>query len=155
MVQWNLSLDELCEIQKQELSLLLEEAYNYVPFYKKRFENLSISLIDIKENPVKVLQQMPFLTKNERRNFAKEIVNTNPNRPIVEIGYTSGTSGTPTENYLDQESIDRSFALWSRFHETIGIKKPLKSVRFSGRLVVKPTQKTNLFGFITILINNC
>lgn len=145
MVQWNLSLDELCEIQKQELSLLLEEAYNYVPFYKKRFENLSISLIDIKENPVKVLKQMPFLTKNERRNFAKEIVNTNPNRPIVEVGYTSGTSGTPTENYLDQESIDRSFALWSRFHETIGIKKPLKSVRFSGRLVVKPTQKNKPF----------
>ena len=42
--QWTLSLDELFDIQKQELSLLLEEAYNYVPFYKKSFDNLNINL---------------------------------------------------------------------------------------------------------------
>lgn len=143
--QWTLSRSELYEIQKQELKLLLEEAFNYVNFYKKNFYDLNITLKDIKENPFSVLEKLPFLSKIDRRNFSKELINSNPNRPLVEIGYTSGTSGTPTENYVDQESIDRSFALWSRFHETIGVRKPMKSVRFSGKLVVKPNQKNKPF----------
>lgn len=145
IIQWNLSIVELNKIQELELSMLLEEAFNYVPFYKKHFNDLNITLEDIKSKPFKVLSVLPLLSKIDRRNFAREILNTNPNRDLIEIGYTSGTSGTPTENFLDQESIDKSFALWSRFHETIGIKKPIKSVRFSGRLVVNPNQKGKLF----------
>jgi phenylacetate-CoA ligase len=125
--------------------MLLQEAFNYVPYYKKYFNDLNITLEDIKSAPIKVLSKLPLLSKIDRRNFAGEILNTNPNRPLIEIGYTSGTSGTPTENFLDQESIDKSFALWSRFHETIGIKKPIRSVRFSGRLVVHPNQKGKRF----------
>lgn len=143
--QWNFSLEELYEIQKQELIQLLKESFKYAPFYKKIFNNLNISLKDIEQNPNGVLDKMPLLSKIDRRNFSKEIINTNPDRPLIEVGYTSGTSGTPTENYLDQESIDKSFALWSRFHETIGVKKPIKSVRFSGRLIVNPNQKNKPF----------
>jgi phenylacetate-CoA ligase len=143
--QWNFSIEELNKIQEQELRLLLLEVFNYVPFYKKQFNDLNISLEDIESKPFKVLSILPLLSKIDRRNFAQEILNTNPNRRLIEIGYTSGTSGTPTENFLDQESIDKSFALWSRFHDTIGIKKPIKSIRFSGRLVVNPIQKRKPF----------
>src|SRR5690606_23504378 len=36
------------------------------------------------------------------------------------------------------ESIERAFALWKRFHWTIGIDKTMKNVRFSGRIIVDP-----------------
>lgn len=145
ITQWNLPLVDLTKVQEIELTMLLQEAFNYVPYYKKYFNDLNITLEDIKSAPFKVLSKLPLLSKIDRRNFAGEILNTNPNRSLIEIGYTSGTSGTPTENFLDQESIDKSFALWSRFHETIGIKKPVRSVRFSGRLVVHPNQKGKRF----------
>lgn len=145
ITQWNLSLVELTKIQEIELSLLLEEALKYVPFYKKHFDDLNITAEDIQLKPFSVLAKLPLLSKIDRRNFATKILNTNPKRGLIEIGYTSGTSGTPTKNFLDQESIDKSFALWSRFHDTIGVKKPFKSVRFSGKLVVHPNQKGKRF----------
>lgn len=137
--QWKLGLSELQNIQKKELQNLLLEAYKYSQFYKERFDNVAVSLDDIKNDPYKVISKLPLLTKLERRNQVEQIVNRNSDRKTIEIGYTSGTSGTPTKNYLDQESIDRSFALWSRLHSNIGIKLGHKSVRFSGRLVVKPS----------------
>ncbi|WP_288982537.1 hypothetical protein [uncultured Flavobacterium sp.] len=142
---WQLNFEEINQIQNEELKSLLKEVYTHSPYYNKIFKTKNITTGDIENNPRNVLNKLPLLSKADRRTFSKEILNNNPKRKLVEIGYTSGTSGTPTENYLDQESIDRSFALWSRFHETIGIKKSSKSVRFSGRLIVKPNQKNKPF----------
>ena len=143
--QWYFTNEDLRIVQEDELKKLLIEAYNFIPFYKRSFEKLKITLPDIKENPFEILNKLPLLSKLERRNYVNDIINANPKRPTVEIGYTSGTSGTPTVNYLDQESIDRSFALWSRFHKTIGLERPFKSVRFSGRLIINPMQKKKPF----------
>lgn len=142
---WQLNFEEINQIQNEELKSLLKEVYTHSPYYNKIFKTKNITTGDIENNPRNVLNRLPLLSKADRRTFSKEILNNNPERKLVEIGYTSGTSGTPTENYLDQESIDRSFALWSRFHETIGIKKGMKSIRFSGRLIVNPEQKTGPF----------
>jgi phenylacetate-CoA ligase len=139
---WELDIKDLEKIQNDELKHLLKEVYFFSPFYQKIFKGNKIRIEEIDKDPRNVLNRLPLLSKADRRTFSKEILNNNPERKLVEIGYTSGTSGTPTENYLDQESIDRSFALWSRFHETIGIKKGMKSIRFSGRLIVNPEQKT-------------
>ena len=145
LTQWLLDLENLENIQKDELKNLLKEVYTYSSYYQKIFKSTNITIEDIDNHPRNVLSRLPLLEKTDRRNFSKEILSKNPKRKLIEIGYTSGTSGTPTENYLDQESIDRSFALWSRFHETIGIKKGMKSIRFSGRLIVNPEQKTGPF----------
>lgn len=139
--QWHLDVENLENIQKDELKNLLKEVYTYSAYYQKIFNNKNITIGDIENNPRNVLNRLPLLSKADRRTFSKEILNNNPKRKLIEIGYTSGTSGTPTENYLDQESMDRSFALWSRFHEIIDVKKGMKSIRFSGRLIVNPKQK--------------
>lgn len=142
---WELDIKDLEKIQNDELKHLLKEVYFFSPFYQKIFKGNKIRIEEIDKDPRNVLNRLPMLSKVDRRTFSKEILNNNPERKLVEIGYTSGTSGTPTENYLDQESIDRSFALWSRFHETIGIKKGMKSIRFSGRLIVNPQQQIKPF----------
>src|SRR5690606_4869580 len=135
---WQADSHEIEAYQKVRLIDLLLEAKRYVPYYTDIFSQLNIADQDIRESPLKVMASLPLLTKSNRKNEVDRLVNTNPVRTLKEVGYTSGTSGTPTKNYLDLESIERAFALWKRFHWTIGIDKTMKNVRFSGRIIVDP-----------------
>lgn len=138
---WVESRGSILEFQKSELTTLLKECYAYSPFYENRFKENQISLSDIIEDPYLALSKLPILSKMDRKNHVDAIVNRNPKRKISEIGYTSGTSGSPTKNVLDSESVAKGFALWARFHDTIGIDSSVKKVRFSGRLIVNPLRK--------------
>ncbi len=137
---WNADEEVIKEYQKERLILLLSEVYQYSKWYAGKMKDLRITLKSIKEAPYDVLKKMPVLKKAERKTNADLLVNIN--RKTDGVGYTSGTSGSPTINYLDSESINRSFALWRRFHHTIGLNtKKVRQVRFSGRLMVRPDAK--------------
>ncbi len=137
---WNTDIDTLRIYQKKKLQLLLTEAYESSDWYAAKYKALGINKEDIATDPYLVLRKMPILTKSERKTEYDAIVNKN--RPTDGVGYTSGTSGAPTINYLDKESINRSFALWRRFHKAIGLEtKRVRQVRLSGRLIVEPTTK--------------
>ncbi|MHA7059208.1 phenylacetate--CoA ligase family protein [Aquimarina sp. M1] len=137
---WNADKDYINKYQENRLKVVLSEGLHYSDWYGKTMKKLGINVTDIEENPYDVLQIMPILTKTERKTNPDILVNKN--RPTDGVGYTSGTSGAPTINYLDKESINRSFALWRRFHKAIGLEtKSVKQVRFSGRLIVKPDAK--------------
>lgn len=138
---WSQNRSSILDFQKSELISLLKECYSYSPYYEKGFKKNHIQLDEIMEDPYAVLDKMPILSKMERKSHVDAIVNLNPERKVSEIGYTSGTSGSPTKNILDAESVAKGFALWSRFHNTIGIDLGSKSVRFSGRLIVDPLRK--------------
>lgn len=142
---WTADPDTIKSYQKEELTHLLEECYLYSKWYRKKMDRLNITLEDIKKEPFEVLKRMPILLKTERKKYVDEIVNNNPERPVITIDYTSGTSGSPTKNYLDKESIERGFALWKRFHHTIGIKEKVKQVRFSGKIFINPKRKKKPF----------
>ncbi len=135
---WDKDLESIEAYQKRKLIALLAEAYQYSEWYQAKMKTLNITLSDIEQDPFGVLEKMPILKKRERKENADRIVNTN--RKQVAVGYTSGTSGSPTVNYLDAESINRSFALWRRFHKVIGLDtRNVRQVRFSGRLIVDTT----------------
>lgn len=145
-VLWVSKREEVLNYQKKQLIELLNECYNFVPHYKENFEKLNISFDEISKNPYEVLNKLPLLSKVDRKSKVDFLINKNPLRKTVEIGFTSGTSGTPTINHLDKESIERSFALWSRFHHIMGFENnKVKQVRFSGRLIVTPTTKNPPF----------
>ncbi|MGJ8665819.1 MAG: phenylacetate--CoA ligase family protein [Patiriisocius sp.] len=142
---WKSPVLDIKKFQKEELISLLLDCKSNVPLYKERFIEAKISDIDITSDPYNVLKKMPFLSKKDRKQKVELLINQNPNRPLKVIDYTSGTSGTPTKNYLDSESIEKGFALWSRFHHTIGITRKERTVRFSGKLIVKPHNKNPPF----------
>jgi len=119
--------------------MLLLEAYQYSKWYSKIMKSQGVNEEQIQRNPYEVLKSMPILTKKERKNNTDLIVNTF--RKTAGVGYSSGTSGAPTKNYSDKESINRSFALWKRFHRVIGLDVIEKQVRFSGRIVVETDRK--------------
>lgn len=137
---WDADIDVVRIYQQERLVLLLKEAFLYSEWYGIAMKHKGITEQDIQSDPYGVLAKMPILTKKERKTKYDEIVNSS--RPVDGIGHTSGTSGAPTINYLDKESINRSFALWRRFHKAIGLDtQKVRQVRFSGRLIVKPTVK--------------
>jgi phenylacetate-CoA ligase len=136
---WTAEKSAIAQYQNDKLVAFLLECNNYVPYYIETFKRAGVSNQEIRNNPFDVLKRLPLLSNSDRKTKVSSLINTNPERETVEVGYTSGTSGSPTKNFLDRESIERGFALWSRFHHTIGIKSSDRSVRFSGRLVVSPT----------------
>ncbi|UFK97102.1 phenylacetate--CoA ligase family protein [Kaistella faecalis] len=138
---WQQDRNTVLAYQSKMLVKLLAECYHYVPYYQKDFKTKNISLSDIQNDPYAVLSQLSILSKDTRKQKVDDLVNLNPNRAVTEIGFSSGTSGAPTKNYLDDESTERAFALWSRFHKNIRIEKGDKNVRFSGRLIVNPLRK--------------
>lgn len=134
----SLEYSEIKKYQAIKLSELLLEVYTYSDYYKSIFNELKIEKHQIIEQPFDVLFKLPFLEKDVRKKEVERIVNTNPNRKASTITYTSGTTGTPTKNYLDNYSQSFVFAIWSRFHRMVGIDKFSKNIRFSSNIVVKP-----------------
>ncbi|MBS9462205.1 phenylacetate--CoA ligase family protein [Flagellimonas sp. 389] len=148
---WTLSLEEIKEYQKKQLIDLLLECFTFSEWYKEIFHHLKINEDDIKNNPYEVLKKLPILQKTVRKSEVESIINKNPERQTAAVGYTSGTSGSPTKNYMDKESINISFALWKRFHHVIGFNSiHPKTVRFSGNIVIPVKTKKPPFWLYNI-----
>lgn len=141
----NLSYEEVKNYQSKMLKKLLLECYNHTVYYREIFDKYHTSETDIQNDPFAVLKKMPFLSKDTRKQRVNDIVNTNPSRKVIDVTYTSGTTGTPMINYIDKETSARSFALWNRFHNRIGINRRNKNARFSYNKIVSPTNKSKKF----------
>lgn len=150
---WLAPASEVYAIQKDNLTSLMLDCYRHVPFYKKRFLKLGLGEDDIKNNPFETLKHLPVLTKRERRVNLSTLINNSGKRPLKLADYTSGTSGVPMKFYLDAESIERSFAIWARFHKIIGLSYKERSVRFSGRVIVNPRNTQGPF-WVTSFIDD-
>lgn len=95
---WNpeyecLNREELKELQKKRLQWSLKWAYERVPFYRRRFDELKIKPEDIKD--ITDLKILPFTTKDDLRDnypyglFALQM------EQVVRIHGSSGTTGKP------------------------------------------------------------
>ena len=133
--------DEIKEYQKLKLKKLLLECFDFSVYYNNLFIERNIDKEVIDKDPIIVLNAMPFLEKQDRKERVDDIINTNSLRKATTVTYTSGTTGTPTKNYLDNDSQAIIFAIWARFHRMNGINKKDKHIRFSSNLVVNPNTK--------------
>ena len=143
---WNAELDQVVAFQNKKIEELLIDAVTFSDWYKEKAGARGITIEDIKRDPLAALKRFPILQKEERRNFTDKLINRNPERAIAHVGYTSGTSGSPSLNLTDKESINAGFALWKRFHTTIGLPETkFRNVRFSGKIFVEPSCQTPPF----------
>ncbi len=127
---------QLKNYQLEELTKLLREASLHSDFYKDRVSTHFVDELN-QTNIQNQLKKLPFLSKDELKNKVDSI--QNKSRKSDHINMTSGTTGTPTKVYYDDESTQISFALWRRFHDVIGLPESYRSVRFSGRIICSPT----------------
>ena len=86
--------EKLREIQTERLIKMVERVYHKVPFYREKLKEKGIEPGDIKS--VDQLKDLPFTTKDDLRDNYPFGLFTVPQREIVRIHASSGTTGRPT-----------------------------------------------------------
>jgi len=96
---WNkqvecMSDDERKKLQLEKLQAIVNYAYENVPYYRKRLDDLNIKPEDIKT--LKDIEKLPFTTKDDLRDAYPFEMFAVPKKEIVEVHTSSGTTGKPT-----------------------------------------------------------
>lgn len=95
---WNpdqecMSRSRLQELQLERLKWTVNRVYNKVPHYREKFEKLGVTPENIKS--LDDLKRLPFTTKDDLRNNYPFGLFAVPQREIVRVHASSGTTGRP------------------------------------------------------------
>ncbi|MBE6037880.1 MAG: phenylacetate--CoA ligase [Anaerofustis stercorihominis] len=109
---WNekaetMSRDELHHVQSLRFKDMVWRIYHNVPFYRQALDEKGITPSDIKD--IDDLKYMPFTTKTDLRdNYPKGLFAV-PDKEVVRIHASSGTTGKPTVVGYTKNDLE----LWS------------------------------------------
>jgi len=137
--KWN--QNQINEYQQQKLKMLLKQAYQFVPFYKKQFDTEKIHPQEIKN--ISDIHLLPYVTKKDIRSHLNEFKSINyPNRAFQKTK-TGGTTGTPLVFYKEKArwlgkhfAFNRNYMEHAGYHPTdkvisiTGNKKPMRQHPF-------------------------
>jgi len=109
---WNeksecMDLEEKETLQLKRLQKTVKKAYENVPFYKKRFDEVGIKPQDIKT--LEDIKKLPFTTKTDLRDAYPFGMFAVPEEDIIEIHTSSGTTGKPTVSGYTEKDLE----IWS------------------------------------------
>ncbi len=109
---WNkeaecMSSEEKKEIQLNRLKEIVKRAYENVPYYKKRFDEMNLKPEDIQK--LEDIEKLPFTTKTDLREAYPFGMFAVADEEIIEVHTSSGTTGKPTVSGYTQKDID----IWS------------------------------------------
>ncbi|MDP4121355.1 MAG: phenylacetate--CoA ligase, partial [Bacillota bacterium] len=88
------SREALKEIQSNNLKETVKRAYENVPFYKQKFDEMGIKPEDIKS--IDDLSKLPFTYKTDLRDNYPYGLFAVPEEEVVRIHASSGTTGKQT-----------------------------------------------------------
>lgn len=123
--------------QELELRKLLVHAFTNVPFYKKKYMDAGYNLGDFQTFKLKDLNKLPFLEKEELRQFGKtELLSNTRNKGSFYS--SSGSTGTPTSIYYSREFHQKwSAAFEVRIREWAGVDRFTPRGMIGGRKILK------------------
>jgi phenylacetate-CoA ligase len=98
------SIDELRQHQLERLRWSLNHAYQNVPLYKQRFDELGVHPDDLKS--LDDIAKFPFTGKNDLRDNYPYGMFAVPMHEVVRLHASSGTTGKPTVVGYTQNDID-------------------------------------------------
>jgi phenylacetate-CoA ligase len=109
---WNkevecMSEDKRKKLQLERLQAAVKNAYENVPYYKKRLDEINLKPEDIKS--LKDIEKLPFTTKDDLRDAYPFEMFAVPRKEIVEVHTSSGTTGKPTVSGYTRGDIE----IWS------------------------------------------
>lgn len=102
-----MSRDEMTALQTERLVKAVAYAYERVPLYKERFDEIGLKPDDIKG--VGDITKIPFTVKTDLRDNYPYGLLTVPMTDIVRVHASSGTSGKPTVVAYTRDDLD----MWS------------------------------------------
>jgi phenylacetate-CoA ligase len=134
------SASEIEAYQNEKLRLLVRDAYENVPYYRKRWKSLKISPDDIKSRDD--LVKLPVLTKEDVRENFDRIVSRKASKRDLVFRHTSGTTGKALHFYTTKAAIAFQWAVWWRHRLRFGLELESWHANFTGKRVVPLEQRT-------------
>lgn len=125
--QW-LSADQIKELQKRKLHLLIEHVYKHVPYYREKMKELDLVPEDIKS--IKDLGKIPLLSKDDvKKNIYFDLMSDNHDKRKIQKITTSGSTGQPFTYYVDKHQLEFRWAATLRGMEMTKYKFGDKQAR--------------------------
>lgn len=125
------------EYQEQKLKNLLIHAFTHVPFYKAKYSKAGFQLIDFLNFKVENISSLPFLEKQELREFGETTLMAD-NKDKGNFYSSSGSTGTPTKIYYSPSFHQTWSAVFEvRIREWAGVDRFSARGMIGGRRVVK------------------
>ncbi|TET67557.1 MAG: phenylacetate--CoA ligase family protein, partial [Candidatus Zixiibacteriota bacterium] len=134
--------EKLKELQWERLKDLLQHAYLFSPFYRRRFEELELTPEEIKS--WKDFEIIPPLTKEEIKSNLQEILATNILRRELIHKRTGGSTGVPLHLYVDKRGMDFKRAATIRHNRWSGYERGDKIAMIWGNPVIYKSRKAFL-----------
>jgi len=116
--QW-LPKEKLYENQWHRLQKLLRHAYQNVPYYRKKFNEVGIQPQDIKS--LEDVVNIPILRKSDLRENLHDLVVSNYQDRMIKNS-TGGSTGEPTIFYQDNEFFNIQNAIGHRVDKWAGLE---------------------------------
>jgi len=131
--QW-WSREKLEEYQMQQLSKLLQHAYENVPYYRKVFDERSLKPRDIQD--FSDLRKLPYLTKAIIQENLPELVARNYPKSKLQYVTTGGSTGIPLGFYHERGvSTAKEWAFMLTQWNRVGFKMGSRCVVLRGNVV--------------------
>lgn len=141
--QFKTSQDQI-DFQRKQLQILLKFSYEYVPYYKRIFDERGLKPDDIKN--IEDLSKLPYLTKEIIQNNFEELIATNINRNKLVYLTTGGSSGNPLGFYEEKKTANsREWGFVAHLWSRVGydVKRSNKFVILRGNKVKKDIVERN------------
>ena len=98
------SRDEIAAVQTKRLKRTLENVYENVPLYRKKFDTAGVTPSDFKQ--LDDLKKFPFTTKEDLRENYPFGMFAVPRERVLRVHASSGTTGKPTVVGYTRRDID-------------------------------------------------
>jgi phenylacetate-CoA ligase len=114
------SRDEIAAVQTKRLKRTLENVYENVPLYRRKFDAAGISPLDFKH--LDDLKHFPFTTKQDLRENYPFGMFAVPRERVLRVHASSGTTGKPTVVGYTRGDIDTWADLVARSLRACGVR---------------------------------
>jgi phenylacetate-CoA ligase len=114
------SRDEIASVQTKRLKRTLENVYENVPLYRKKFDAAGVSPSDFKH--LDDLKYFPFTTKQDLRESYPFGMFAVPKERVLRIHASSGTTGKPTVVGYTRADIETWADLVARSLRACGVR---------------------------------
>jgi len=114
------SRHEMEAYQDERLRVVVQHAYDHVPFYRKRFDDRKLTPADIRGR--RDLHKLPLLTRDDIRRHFDDLRSRTIAAKALKTGHTSGTTGTPLTVGYDRDTIWMTYAVFDRHYQWAGCR---------------------------------
>ena len=127
-----MSSDQIRDIQKTNLRDLIKHAYETVPFYQAKFDNVGLGSDIV--NGIVNIESLPILKRDDLRDCRDALVSSTADKSSLIFGKTGGSTGNPVSFYYDRAAYDKMLAAQWRLFMWAGWRSGERVLTFWGAL---------------------